>query len=168
LIGIIDLEAGVRIVRLPPIYEGNLFKISVRPGFDFSYSLERNRPEVVEEYLHSFVFRFPAEFLFAIGDRWLVNANLDLHVRLDLAYRNLYGSSQQYYTTAAFGWATGLGVEYALDPEGLLAVGLNNTVDFGAYDVFYFDYKIQTYLVIRFKKTEEQARVEANDIRIRL
>jgi len=167
-IGIIDLETGIRIVRLPLLFESDFLKISIRPGFTFSYTLSKNQPDIVEEYLHSFAFRFPAELLFLIKDQLSINAYFELHVRLDSYYQDLYGVNKNSYGTASFGWAAGFGIEYALDKEGIFTIGLINIFDFAPYNVFYYDYKIESYLMIKFRETKKPEKIDMDSIKIKL
>jgi hypothetical protein len=167
-IGIINFETGLKIVRLPYLYNKNFFKISIRPGFTFSYNLAKNRPDIVEEYFNSFAFRFPAELLFIFKDKYILNANFDVHVRVDYYYQNLYNIRKNYYTSAAFGWSTGLGFEYEIDKEGILTIGLNNFIDFAVYDIFYLDYKIQAYLVVKIKESKKPEKINIDEIKIKL
>jgi hypothetical protein len=168
-LGIVNFETGIRIVRIPPVFDNKkFFKISFRPGFTFSYTLSKNKPEIVEEYFHSFSFRFPAEFLFIFKNKFAINANVDIHARLDHFYQNLYGIRKNFYTTAAFGWTAGAGFEYEVDKDGIFTVGINNYIDFAIYDVFYFDFKIQTYFLFKIKEAKTTDKIDTNEIKIKL
>ncbi len=145
----------------------DFFKIAFRPGFTFSYTLSKNKPEIVEEYQHGFSFRFPAEFLFIFKDKFIINANLDLHAQVDLFYQNLYNIKRNYFTTAAFGFSSGLGFEYEIDKTGLYTIGFNNYVDFTVYDVFYFTYKVQAYFLLKFKESKTEDNINIPDIKIK-
>jgi hypothetical protein len=166
--GIIDVETGIKVVRLPFLYSKSFFNLAIRPGFTFAYTLSKNKIEVVEEYSNSFSFRFPAEILFIFNNKYILNANFDVHVRVDSYYQNLYNIRKNYYTTTTFGWSTGLGFEYEIDKSGIMTVGLNNFMDFAIYDIFYFDYKIQTYLLIKIKEKKKSKKINVDEIKIRM
>ncbi len=165
--GLIDASTGIKFVRLPNIFDNKKsFKVSFRPGFTFSYTLAKNKPEIVEEYQHCFSFRFPAEFLFIFSDKYIVSANFDLHAQVDFFYQNLYNIRKNYYTTAAFGWSLGAGFEYEIDKNGMYTIGFNNFVDFAVYREFYFSYKVQAYFILKFKEYKKD-NINIPDIKIK-
>ncbi len=153
-IGLMNVETGIKIVRIPYMFDNKKnFQLAIRPGFLFLYNLSKNKPEIVEEFYHAFSFKFPVDLLFILKDRYIINYSLGLYAQLDYYYQSLSNKKINNYTTAAFGWFTGIGFEYEIDKKGMFTIGVNNIFDFTAYDVFYFDFKAQVYFMFKFGKS---------------
>jgi hypothetical protein len=157
LTGIVTVESGIKIVRIPPLYTyRNVVAVSVRPGFTISYALALNKPEMVENYFHSFLFEFPVDLCFGFFDEtFLAYVGSGAGLQFDLIFQNPPYKDPKVGASIALSMPLSIGLELFPEKSKLITIGLDNTFDFTFYDRIFVDYRITFFLLLKFAELEE-------------
>ena len=151
LTGMINVETGVKIVRIKPFYDNKKVALYLKPALLFSYSLYVNKPKLSESLLNSFIFKAPLDFDVKLFNRFEIFVGLGPQVQMDL-FTQKYLDKYTNYFGVAFSLFASTGIEYFLDKRQLVSIGLNNNFDFTFYDRFFINYKLQFYTMVKFQE----------------
>jgi len=163
-VGVIGVSTGIKIIRLPMIYSWkDNIGIYLRPGLLFSYILSVTKIEYVQSYLNTFLFVFPLEGILSIKNKYNLYLSCGIQARIDYFHQNLYNRRMNNVTAQAFGWFVGTGFEYDINDN--FSVGNVLYFNFSSYNRLYADFKIDIYLLIKFKKNENKM-IQFKDINI--
>jgi hypothetical protein len=155
--GIVSGETGIKVVRIPVLYSyKSLFQLTIRPGFTFSYAFAMNKPEIIEDYYHSFLFKFPVDLCFKFHDETIgAYIGTGAAVQFDFIYQKPPYKDVNVKTSVAFSIPVSTGVEFYPEKKKIVGIGLDNTFDFTFYKDFFIDYRVSFFTIVKFPEKKE-------------
>ena len=150
--GVINVETGIKAVRLKPIFKSKIINLVLRPGFSVSYSFGINKPGYNNIYYNSILFKLPLDLCIELSNMIALTAGTGIQLQLDVfSYKHSDGTTSNYISPA-FGLFVSTGFEYYFGQNRLIGIGCRNIFNFVFYDIFYTDYKLQVCVLYKFKK----------------
>lgn len=152
--GLLTLETGVQAVRLPHFITtpDEIFKLRLRPGLMVAYSLGMNKPGYNRYYYHGITVKIPLELCFEFSERFIFTVGTGPQLQIDIfSYTNENGTLDTLPSTT-FSLFALTGFEYLFGKNRLIGIGNNHVFDFTFYQIFFPVYKVQLYVIYRFKE----------------